>query len=144
MDPGVGDFQQLVGESSLDPSTDADLEELLGLIISQQVGDVGFACGSASAALDAVLGGQAASPVLGPCEDAQMALHNAANVCVCGGHVAMMDVGDLMDEGGLVETAAAIAELLVAEHCRCPDSHGYLQEALEELRRVLTERQLVA
>ena len=51
----------------------------------------------------------------------------------------MMDVGGLMDKGGLVEAAAAIAELLVAEHCRCPDSHGYLQEALEELQYVLAE-----
>ena len=56
----------------------------------------------------------------------------------------MMDVGGLVDEGGLVEAAAAIAELLVAEHCRCPDSHGYLQEALEELQYVLAEQQLVA
>jgi len=144
MDPGVGDFRELVGESGLDPSTDADLEELLGLIISQQVGDVGFACGSASAALAAVLGGQAALPVSGLCEDAQMAIHSAANACVCGGHLAMMDVGGLVDKGGLVEAAAAIAELLVAEHCRCPDSHGYLQEALEELQYVLAEQQLVA
>ena len=39
---------------------------------------------------------------------------------------------------------AAIAELLVAEHCRCPDIHDYLQEALEELQHVLAERQLVS
>ena len=109
----------------------------MDLIISRQAGDIGFAYGSASAALSAVLGGQAASPVSGPCEDSQMALHGAANACVCGGHVAMVDVSDLVDEDGLVEAAAAIAELLVAEPCRCPDSHGYLQEALEELRHVL-------
>ena len=114
MDPGVGDFQGLVGEFGLGPSTNADLGGLLGLIISQQVGDVVFACGSASAALDAVLGGQAAPPVSGPCEGAQMPPHSAANACVCNWG------GDLKDEGGLVEAAAAIAGLLVAEHCRCP------------------------
>ena len=85
MDPGVGDFREFVGESGLDPSTDADLEELLDLVIPRQVGDVGFACGSTSAALAAVLGGQVASPVSGLCEDAQMAIHSAANACVCGG-----------------------------------------------------------
>ena len=51
--PGVGGFRELVGESGLDPSTDADLEELVDPIIPRQVGDVGFACGSTSAALAA-------------------------------------------------------------------------------------------
>ena len=55
-----------------------------------------------------------------------MALHSAANACVCGGHVAMVGVGDLVGEGGLAEAAAVIAELLVAGHCRCPGSYGYL------------------
>ena len=52
----MGDFREFVGESGLNPSTDADLEELLDLVISRQVDDDGFACGSASAALAAVLG----------------------------------------------------------------------------------------
>ena len=144
MDPGVGDFQELVGGSGLDPSIDADLEKLADLLISRQGDDVGFACDSASAVLAALLGEQAASPVSGPFEGAQVALHDAANTCVCGGHVAVMDVSELLDGGGLVEAVGAIAELLVAEHCRCPDSHGYLQEALEELQYVLAERQLVS
>jgi hypothetical protein len=80
----------------------------------------------------------------GSFDDAQMALHDAANACVCGGHVAVMEVSGLLDGGGLVEATATIAELLVAEHCRCPDVQGYLQEALEELQRVLAERQLVS
>ena len=80
----------------------------------------------------------------GSFDDAQMALHDAANACVCGGHVAEMEVSGLLDGGGLVEATTTIAELLVAEHCRCPDAHGYLQEALEELQRVLAGRQLVS
>ena len=63
----------------------------------------------------------------GSFDDAQMALHDAANACVCGGHVAVMEVSGLLDGGGLVEATAATAELLVAEHCRCSDVCGYLQ-----------------
>ena len=113
---------------------DADLEKLADLLISRQGGDVGFACDSASAALAALLG--RASRLLcllsGPFEGAQVALHDAANTCVCGGHIAVMDVSELLDGGGLVEATAATAELLVAEHCRCSDVCGYLQGALEE------------
>ena len=124
---------------------DADLEKLADLLISRQGGDVGFACDSASAALAALLG--RASRLLcllsGPFEGAQVALHDAANTC---GHIALqvVDVSELLDGSGLVEAVGAIAELLVAEHCRCPDSHGYLQEALEELQYVLAEQQLVS
>ena len=49
-----------------------------------------------------------------------------------------------MEVSGLLDGGGAIVELLVAEHCRCPDVQGYLQEALEELQRVLAERQLVS
>ena len=87
-----------------------------------------------SAPLAALLGEQAIPPVGGSFDDAQMALHDAANACVCGCHVAVMEVSGLLDGSGLVEATAAIdiAELLVAEHCRCPDVQGYLQEALED------------
>jgi hypothetical protein len=33
MDPGVGDFRELVGESGLDPLIDADLEELMMITV---------------------------------------------------------------------------------------------------------------
>ena len=57
------------------------------------------------AALAALLGGhgQAAPPVGGPFEPfegAQMALHDAANTCVCGGHIAVEEVSALLNGGG--------------------------------------------
>ena len=142
----MGEFQES-GEESDPDSMDAYLEDLADRLVTctQQGGDLGFVDGdSVSTALGALLGEQAVSPVGGSFDGAQMALHDAANACVCGGHVAEMEVSGLLDGGGLVEATTTIAELLVAEHCRCPDAHGYLQEALEELQRVLAGRQLVS
>ena len=101
---GARGSRELIGESSFDPSIDADLEELADLIISRQGRDVeSGACGSAPAALAALLGEQVASPVSEPFEDVQMALHDAINTCVCDGHITVMDVSELLDGSGLVE-----------------------------------------
>ena len=133
VNPGVGGFREVVGESGLDPSSGADLEKLANLNISRQGGDVGFACGFVSAALAALLGGQAASPVSGPFRGC------AGGSPRCGRHLCVVAatsrwwtptsrwlVVASLGDGGLVEAVGAIAGLLVAERCRCPDSHGYL------------------
>ena len=71
-----------------------------------------------------------------------MASHDAANACVRGCHVAVVRGSGLLGGGCLVVATAAIAELLVAGYCRCPNAQGYLQGGIVEPRRVLVGRQL--